>query len=210
MEMRDRAGLYKVVSDVMGYYKQDASEFTLKVWWEACKGYDLEQVSKALTAHAIDPDRGQFAPKVADIVRQISGTKTDRAALAWGKVFEAMQRVGQYQDVVFDDPAIHAVIMDIGGWPRICQTNESEISYLQHRFCEAHRAYTGRGEFDYPRVLIGLRSADHEYKNRGLPLPEPVLIGSSEKARHVYLAGKKGGKVEVTLVSQLQTLSIAN
>lgn len=203
METRDRAGLYKIVSDVMGYYKQDASEFTLKVWWEACKGYNFEQVSKALTSHAIDPDRGQFSPKVADIVRQISGTKTDRAVLAWGKLFEAMQRVGQYQDVVFDDPAIHAAVMDLGGWTRICQTQESEISYLQHRFCELHRAYVGRGQFEFPRMLGGTRSPDHEYLGRNIPVPQPVFIGNRESASKVLQTGQQNGKLEISFADRL-------
>lgn len=203
METRDRAGLYKIVSDVMGYYKQDASEFTLKVWWEACKGYDFEQVSKALTGHAIDPDRGQFPPKVADIVRQISGTKTDRAVLAWGKLFEAMQRVGQYQDVVFDDPAIHAAVTDLGGWTRICQTQESEISYLQHRFCELHRAYVGRGQFEFPRMLGGTRSPDHEYLGRNIPVPQPVFIGNRASASQVLQTGQQNGKLEISFADRL-------
>ena len=39
-------------------------------------------VGKALTAHATDPDHGQFAPKPADIVRKIQGTQADVIQLA--------------------------------------------------------------------------------------------------------------------------------
>jgi len=203
METIERASLYKIVSDVMGYYKQDASEFTLQVWWEACKNYDLEQVSKALTAHATDPDRGQFAPKVADIVRQLSGTSTERAAIAWGKVYEAMQRVGAYTDVVYDDPVIHAVIKDMGGWPKLCRAESENIGYLQHKFCETYRVYANRGGFDYPKYLIGDRSPDGDYLKRGLKIPAPVPIGNKEQARIVY---KNGGiKSEVLQALEMQT-----
>lgn len=209
MQTSDKPQFKALIEGVMSYYRQDTSTFILDLWWNACKSFDFEQVKKAMTSHATDPDVGQFPPKVADIIRQLSGTKTERAALAWGKVYEAMQRVGQYQDIVFDDPAIHATIMDLGGWVKICQTKEEEISYLQHRFCESHRAYTGRGEFNYPRFLIGLRSPDAEYIKIGAKPPEPVLIGDSIKAQQVYKSGSTGSKVEITFADQINNLLLA-
>lgn len=186
--MRDseKRELLTLVADVLAYYRQDCSEFTLQVWWQACQPFELEQVRKALTAHATDPDRGQFAPKVADVVRQLAGTATDRAALAWGKVMDAIRLVGGYQDVAFDDAAIHAAVQDLGGWPKVCRTDLKDLSYLQHRFTEAHRAYTGgRGRFPYPAVLIGDRSPDGEYAKKGLPMPKPHVIGDPARAQRV-------------------------
>ena len=192
MQHSDKPALVQIVTDVLAYYRQPVSEFTLSVWCNACQPYTLEQVSKALTAHATDAERGQFAPKVADMVRILAGTNTDRAALAWGKVHEAMGAVGAYQDVVFDDPAIHAAIEDCGGWPKMCRTETSELSYLQHRFCTAHKAYTGRGTFDYPRRITGDRSPDSEYEKKGLPLPRPAVVGDRTKAQWVFAGGGNG------------------
>jgi hypothetical protein len=192
MRPNEKAALYALVTDVLGYYRQPVSEFTLQVWWQASQPFALEQVSKALTAHATDPERGQFAPKVADLVRILSGTHTDRAALAWGKALEAMSRVGAYQDVVFDDPAIHAAVEDCGGWPKVCRTEGKDLSYLQHRFCESHKAYTGRGKFDYPRRLAGDRSPDSEYEKKRLPLPRPAVVGDPLRAKAVFDGGGAG------------------
>lgn len=170
----------------------------LDIWWNACKGFDFEQIATAMQRHCTDPERGQFAPKVADIARVLSGTTTERAAIAWGKVHEAMSAVGAYTDVVFDDPAIHAVIEDLGGWPKVCRTELDELSYLQHRFCEAHRAYSARGDFEFPRRLMGDRSPDHEYVSRGIEAPRPALIGDAEKAKQVFLSGNAAGKTAIT------------
>jgi len=199
MKLDDKPRFKELLEGVMSYYRQDTSTFILDLWWQACQSFDFEQVQKAMTKHATDPDVGQFAPKVADIVRQLSGTKTDQALLAWGKVFEAMQRIGQYQDVVFDDPAIHTVVMDLGGWSKVCQTLESEISYLQHRFCEMHRAYTGRGQFEFPEMLVGTRSPDEAYLQRGIPVPAPIFIGNQELANKVYLSGKRPRQLAVSI-----------
>jgi hypothetical protein len=201
-ERKDFAGM---LADAMGYYGKDVSTFTLNVWWTACQNFSLEQVSKALQRHAMDPERGQFAPKVADIVRVLAGTYTDRAQLAWGKVLGAMQSVGAYTDVVFDDPAIHACIEDLGGWVKICRSSMDELSYLQHRFCESHKAYVGRGQFDYPRLLGGDRSSDGDYAKRGLKPPKPAIVGDAQHARQVYLGGQIGGKTAISF-KPLETL----
>lgn len=200
MQPREQSAFAALITDVLAYYRQNASAFTLDVWWQACQSFDMEQVRKAVTAHATDPERGQFAPKVADVVRILSGTVTDRAALAWGKVHEAMSRVGAYTDVVFDDPAIHAAVDDCGGWPKMCRTELTELSYLQHRFCTAHKAYTGRGDFGYPRRLAGDRSPDSEFERKGLPLPKPAIVGDPERARLVYQGGG-AGKAALTFAS---------
>jgi hypothetical protein len=200
MRVEQMVDFRELLTDVMAYYGKDCSEFMLTVWWGALHSFELKQVSRALQRHAVDPERGQFAPKVADIIRVLQGTATDRAALAWGKVHEAMSAVGAYTDVVFDDAAIHAVVEDLGGWPKVCRTEVAELSYLQHRFQEAHRAYTERGQFDYQRRLAGDRSPDHEYTSRGIPIPRPALVGDQALAMQVLRQGNVAGK---TLISTL-------
>jgi hypothetical protein len=197
MDITDKPALVSLVTDALAYYRQPVSEFTLSVWWSAMQPYTMEQVRKAMTAHATNPDGGQFAPKVADVVRILDGTHTDRAMLAWGKVHEAMSAVGAYQDVVFDDPAIHAVIEDLGGWPKVCRSDLKELPFLQKRFCDSHKAYTNRGEFPYPRRLAGDRSSDDEYERFGLQLPAPALVGDREKASQVFLKGSTAGKTAI-------------
>lgn len=192
MQQHERGEFAQLITDVLAYYRQDASRFVLDIWWNACKPFDLQQVQKAMQRHATDPEHGQFAPKVADLVRILQGTTTDRAALAWGKVLEAMSSVGAYTDVVFDDPAIHAAADDMGGWPKMCRTDLKELSHLQHRFMQSYRAYTERGQFDYPRRLGGDRSPDSEYEKAGLKLPRPALIGNAERAKLVYQGGGAG------------------
>lgn len=186
-----------VLADALAFYKQSATPFTLDVWWAACSRYDLEQVRKALTAHIMDPERGRFPPMPSDFVRQLEGTATDRALLAWGKVQSAMQSVGAYTDVVFDDPAIHAVVEDLGGWPKVCRGDLKDLGYLQHRFTESHRAYVGRGAFEYPRCLAGDRSPDAMYAKQGLPPPKPAIVGDRERAMQVYAGGAVGGKTRI-------------
>ncbi len=200
MQQRERGDFAQLVTDVLAYYRQDASRFVLELWWNACKPFDFQQIQKAMQRHATDPEHGQYAPKVADMVRILQGTTTDRASLAWGKVLESMSAVGAYTDVIFDDPAIHAAAEDMGGWPKMCRTDLKELGLLQHRFMQSYRAYVERGQFDYPRRLSGDRSPDSEYEKAGLPLPRPALVGDRERAKLVYRGGG-AGKTSITFAS---------
>jgi Domain of unknown function (DUF6475) len=189
MKASDRTEFSGLISDVMGYYRQDVSGFVVGLWWNACQPFDLEQVRKALTAHAMDAERGVFAPKVADIIRVLAGTVTDRAALAWGKTLGALSSVGAYSDVIFDDAAIHAAVEDCGGWSKMCRSSMEELGYLQHRFCASYKAYVGRGTFPYQRKLNGDRSPDEMYARRGIAPPKAILVGDPQKALLVYDKG---------------------
>lgn len=205
MDSGDKAKFKALLTDAMAFYRQDVSKYSLSVWWAACQPFDLEQVTKALTAHAMDPDGGQFAPKPADIMRQLAGTVTDRAQVAWGKAHDAAGGVGAYTDVVFDDPVIHAVITDMGGWPKFCRTETADLGYLQHRFCESYRAYSGRKDFEYPRLLGGARSPDDVYAMRGLKAPAPAVVGDIERARLVYRGGRLVQRITKSISSLLES-----
>jgi hypothetical protein len=181
MSPSQKGDFYALIADVLGYWKQDVSEFALTVWWNGCQRYEFDEVARALSDHATDPDKGQFAPKVADIVRILGGTKTDRSLREWGRVHEAMGRVGAYTDVDFGDGATHAAIRDMGGWPKLCRTNTDQLSYLQHRFCELYKANDGR-ENDLT-ALMGDRSPDDLYRKRGLPPPTALKIAGGNPAK---------------------------
>lgn len=189
MNQSDIQDFNSLLTSALAFYRQDVSGFAMSVWWQACERFDLDQIKKAFTRHALDPDRGQFAPKPADLIRILEGTAGNRALVAWGKAMEAAQRVGSYSDVCFDDPVIHATIEDCGGWPKFCRTETAELSYLQHRFTEAHRTYSAQETFEFPRCLVGDRSPDDVFAKRGLKPPKPILIGDKDKAAKVYQLG---------------------
>lgn len=204
MKPTDKPAFAQLLTDALAFYRQDLSTFALGVWWQACEAFDMEQVAKALTAHAMDPDRGQFAPKPADMVRVLRGTLADRSLIAWGKVLDAMQRVGAYRTVVFDDGAIHAAISDMGGWPAICRGNVDELQFAQKRFCDLHRAYSARPDSAYPAQLLG----EHDLANRlnGHPADAPTLIGDPQRAQAVERLGCEGPKTAITAVDMLPAL----
>lgn len=204
----DRAQLVDIITSVHDFYRQDVSEFAMGVWLQCCQGFEVEQVSAALSAHLMDPERGQFMPKPADLVRVLRGTQTDRALVAWGKVLDAAQRVGAYTDVCFDDGVIHAVIEDLGGWVTICRSETEELPHLQRRFCDSYRAYARRPDVAYPAKLSGAHSQVNAVNGRASP--PPTLIGDPHKAQAILAGGSSGPKTQITSPADALRLTIAS
>lgn len=177
MQPADKKGFALLIAGVYAYHRQPCSDALIAMYWRGCQQWSLEQVTAAVDRLTYDAEAGKFPPKIGDITRALEGTSTDRAAVAWGVVMQAIGAVGAYQDVDFGDPATHAAIHDLGGWPKVCRTELKELGYLQHRFGESYRAYTGRGVTECPLVLMGDRSPDAEFERKGLPVPTARLFG---------------------------------
>lgn len=183
---------------VVGMYgKPELEKPTLAMWFLALNRYEIGDVRAALSRHVTDPDRGQFPPRPADIVRQIDGSNSGAAPLAWGKVFQAASRVGAYASVVFDDPAIHAAIADLGGWQSVCHCKADELPHMQRRFEGSYRAYRERGSFDYPRYLPGIHAETNG--RAGFDVPGLTYIGDADAARLVFDRGSEGLQISQEL-----------
>ncbi|RZJ12190.1 MAG: hypothetical protein EOP39_04330 [Rubrivivax sp.] len=204
MQQPDIPKFLEILAGVHDFYGKELSDFSGQVWIEAMKPFDLEQVTKALSAHVVNTERGQFMPKPSEVVKQLQGTQTDRALIAWGKVSAALSDVGAYSDVVFDDPLIHLCVTDHGGWPKFCRTTYEEQSYLQHRFCESYRAYASRGvPTDYPARLTGVGSGADDYAKRGMQPPKPRLVGDRAAALRVLSGGSAVRQIAAQVVAAL-------
>jgi hypothetical protein len=121
MRREDYDRFAQMLAAASDLYGKSISGGAMTLWWEALRRYDVADVERAFRAAVSNPESGQFMPKPADIIRAIDGTSGDRSLLAWGKVMDAMRAVGAYNSVAFDDPVIHAVVSDMGGWPKLCR-----------------------------------------------------------------------------------------
>jgi hypothetical protein len=207
MQRNDYQKFLQALTAVAEVYGKEMSEAAITMWWKLLEQYDIERVTKALYLCVSNPDYGHFMPKPADVIRAIQGTTTDRASIAWGKVLSAMSEVGAYQAVVFDDPAIHAAIEDCGGWSKLCRTESKELGFVQHRFCGSHKAYTTKGQFDYPRVMLGDRDPDSAYAAKGLDAPRPAFVGMPADCEKVMAGGSASGKGAITFKTHLEKLA---
>ena len=138
----------------------------------------------ALIAH----QKLRFMPKPGEIVGALQGKQNEQSLLAWVKVTKGIRQVGASKTVIFDDPLIHAVIADLGGWIRLCRLTERELNFQQREFERLYACYLQRPLRRYPRQLTGIAdtaNAASGYEER----QKPVLLGDPTQAAFVYKNG---------------------
>lgn len=116
-----------------------------------------------------------FLPTPADIRTFCTATRdTDleiRIARAKLLVKNALNSVGTYESVAFDDPIIHLIIRDAGGWIKLGKMTLKEYEdYLKWDFPRLYKAYAANKTSDIPLFLEGIS------KN-----PKIHCIGEQEK-----------------------------
>lgn len=194
MQPTDRAAFATLMHGVYDFYGKDLSDFAISIWWEAMRPYDLAAVQQTMSRHLMNPDNGQWLPKPADVVKLMGGGTQDSALLAWAKVDRAVRSAGPYQSVVFDDPIIHAVVSDMGGWTELCSHDENEWPFRAKEFEHRYRGARLRANLGgYPGHLPGL--AEMSNKDQSRPVAPPLMIGDPARCAQVA----KGGSDEPRL-----------
>lgn len=121
-------------------------------------------------------------PSPGDIRKYCLETREEdldiRVAAARNKIKKAMNSIGTYVTVAFDDPIIHLVIRDFGGWIKLGMTDMEEFeNLLKWDLPRLYKAYATRKNADIPLMLEG-KADDKTVK----------YIGNEEKAKRWILS----------------------
>lgn len=201
-----------MIAGIGELYGKAISEALTDIYWQALKRFELSDVQQAFQSHINNPDCGQFFPKPADVVRFIEGCGETKALQAWAKVEKAICQVGSYQSIAFDDPLIHAVLEDMGGWTKLCSVTIDEMPNRANEFRKRYMGFVNKAPQRYPKYLCGI--TERENGKDGYSIKPPLLIGDPQKAEQVFLTG--GGTPLLTqqlsqpmheLIQQLPILS---
>lgn len=188
MNQQDFDEFVEMLDAVAEQYGKKLSDGVRILYWQGLQDFDLPAIQQAIGRHLRNPDSGMFMPKIADIVKMLQGSTQDSALLAWSKVEKAIRMVGCDNSVAFDDPLIHRVLSDMGGWSSFRMVLEDELPFKAREFEQRYRGFKSRNEnVDYPPVMIGLFESDNAAK--GHRVAPPVLVGNPEVAALVMNGG---------------------
>jgi len=185
---QDKNAFGEILISLGEYYGKNVTPSLISMYWQGLARYDIAAIQQAFNRHVNNPDTGQYMPKIADVSKMLGGTSNDRAMGAWSKVDKAVRQVGTHRSVVFDDPLIHRVLQEMGGWIGMGQKTEDEWPFVAKEFENRYRGYAMRGERpEYPPVLTGI--ADATNARGGFKTEQPMLIGDSSRAQEVMRCG---------------------
>lgn len=191
----------EIVINVMTFYSKPLSPMALDTWVRYLSRYEVDQVSKAFDAHMLNPDSGMFEPRPAHIEALLRGTSSDKSSRAWAAVNQAISSPGVYYSVVFDDPIIHLVVEDMGGWARFGIGTYEDMKYIENHFKTAYKGYASRADKPQaPRKLIGISEMNTQ---KGRPVQAPMFIGDAQKCQRIYESGRSLPKLHITDSSKL-------
>lgn len=175
MNSNDHEKFGKLIAGVFGVYGRECSDEVIEVYYRCLEDYSIDDLSRCFSAHIKNPDNGVFIPKPADIIRMMKGNSKSKSIIAWDKAFNA---INSSYDVVFDDPIIHAVIRDMGGWVKFCSSvTDFNKDKIETAFRERYKNYIEYGLSDFPKILKG---------NGNFYRPEPPrFIGNHDKALQI-------------------------
>lgn len=187
MNKNDLAAFTDLLTNLTALYRTPLSSKSLGLYWDTLKSFEWAEVKIAFQKHLIDPDTGQYFPKPADVTRHLKGTSEEQALKAWSKVDAAIHDVGSYMSIVFDDPIIHVVVDDMGGWVRLCHTLLKDLPFRAHEFKKYYAAYVNHPLPHYPKQLRGLVAREND--TQGHETQPPLLIGDQQRALAVFQNG---------------------
>lgn len=198
MQQQDFDDFCELLGVVSEQYGKPISEGAKILYWQGLIDFEFPAVKQALYRHIRNPDNGMFMPKIADVVKMLQGSTQDSALTAWAKVDQAVRCVGTYSTVIFDDPLIHKVLHDMGGWLGLGQRMDDDWPFVAKEFENRYRGFKARNEQpDYPKTMIGIFEASN---NQNVYKTEPpMLIGNKEQALLVAKGGSSKPVLQISL-----------
>ena len=148
MQDQDKAAFRDMMMAAGEVYGREITKPLLQVYFAALSQCGIEQVQGAMMAHMQNPDSGQFFPKPADFIRQMSGTSKqqeaaieDKASMAWACIERDIRRIGSYGTLKMDDKQALAAVKAIGGWQSLCQTETSKMEWKRKEFIHMYETF---------------------------------------------------------------------
>jgi len=166
LNKKDFADLIAGIGEV---YSKQVSKAMMTIYFDALKGFDIDQVKLGFNQHVIDPKHGSFFPKPADIIRQLQTKEIpteDKALLAWNQIIREMRRVGSYGSLKLDDRQAMAAIKAVKSWKDLCAMPESGLTWVKKEFMANYSMYDHTPLDALPSSLPGLEELENHKKNK--------------------------------------------
>lgn len=179
MRDNEKREFFKNLTGMAELYDKKLSDALIGIYWEALKDIPFNEFLNAINRLVLT---AKFFPKPVEFRSQLVPDISAQAAIAYGKLEDAFYKHGVYASVWFDDPVIHAVVDNLGGWPVYCDTSDEGLTWYRKDF---EKQYTNlapmvlSGKLRPPTVLHGLFAVDDHATESA---KTPVIIGDRQKA----------------------------
>lgn len=190
--------------------KNSLTEEALRLYFDVLRDYSVEQVKEAVARH-LRSDDGRFFPAPAHLIRQIEGSESERAHIAWRIFLDALGKHGYYDSVRFPNAAYHYAITLLGGWVKVSEEygalSDREIEFRRGAFAALYMR--GEREATFERVpgrvqvtpyLKGYYEIDNGQRGYLDAIPPVVEIGTGRRLKQGDLPTLGGGELSAIVM----------
>lgn len=182
--MLNKNRFIELMAGLSELFDKEMTDSLFRIYAESLKAYTDEEIEIAINRAGATC---RFFPKPAELIEMIDGSPEGRAAEAYTKLKESCARVGAYNSVQFDDPAITSVVRSWGGWVNLCKATYDEwrYNYTLKQFKTLYEMACMYPEDN--RYLSGITEAANSQKGLAEHIPDPVQVGTKGR---LQIAGK--------------------
>lgn len=183
MKNEDKRAFFDLMMAAGEVYGREVTQPMAAIYFSALANVSIDQVQEAMMTHMQNPDSGQFFPKPADLIKQMTGTTKqqdaaieDKAAIAWACIERDIRRIGSYGTLKLDDKQALATVKAMGGWQSICQTETSKMEWKRKEFIRMYETFERMPLEALPSSLPG-RIEMSEVKQAGPVALDKLALG---------------------------------
>jgi hypothetical protein len=182
----DKTRVENALRALFATFDKTANPDMLRGYLWGLRNLSAEQIELAV-ASAIE--RRRTFPRPAELLEYAGAVTPERRAnLAWLDVLHAVERIGPYRWVRFDDPHVNASIAGMGGWVTFCSlfTDARAEDFTRGKFLKtyAHMAVSVPVDADACGPLQGLATENPPRITRvACKIPRECLKGPEQDLR---------------------------
>ncbi len=160
------------------------------------KGFTFDQIKAGIALYCTNP-RNSYGPSASALIAELEGDPENAAMLVWPEV-ERLIHGGVHNRVIFDDPIIHQVIQDMGGFKTLGMIPTIDMKWTKKEFIAQYVSIKQSGRSNFPASLrLAISLTRH-------PDFQIMYIGDKEKCLMIEQQGEVDG--QLALASEIRGL----
>ncbi len=178
MEDKDKKAFEQIMitlQDIYGSSGKPLTELRMSFYWKSLEDLSIEEINNAIIE--ISKTRTiQTFPTPAEIREAVRGKADDRAELAFETLIGAIQSVGPWGSVIFQDGIIAQCVDAMGGWDEVNNWLTADRQWHRKEFIQLYKIHERRGRLG-PAKIVGLHEANNRINGYDYNIM-PVMIGA--------------------------------
>lgn len=131
----------------------------------------------------------KFMPKPAEILEVARGNNEAKIESAWQMLVKAINVIGMYEDVQFEDEYLAGAVHLLGGWLALCEMTEEDFKYAHVTF---RKVYGQARRMEPFRGIVSIENEQKGYGHRELAIVSGKGIKHIVDGKEIQYKAKKG------------------